>query len=229
MRWWPSTGRTVFCAAGCGALVLRGACAAARGRASAKHLGPGPAAADRLQLATGLSNVVLQWPIVAALLHSAGAAALVLVLTLLLARSAVPNRPAGRSVRWRGLPRIIRPHGFDLAAPTSAATRWAQYYALTKPRVVQLIVFCAAIGMLLAEPGLPDLAKAVPAVVGIWLVAAAAAAFNCLVEQHIDARMAAHRLAAHGQGAADRLADAAVLGRAVRVPAVPCCGCGSTR
>jgi protoheme IX farnesyltransferase len=88
-----------------------------------------------------------------------------------------------------------------LAAPTSAATRWAQYYALTKPRVVQLIVFCAAIGMLLAEPGLPDLARAVPAVVGIWLVAAAAAAFNCLVEQTIDSRMArtAWRPTAKGQ------------------------------
>jgi protoheme IX farnesyltransferase len=77
-----------------------------------------------------------------------------------------------------------------LAVPTSAATRWAQYHALTKPRVVQLIVFCAVIGMLLADPGLPNLAKAVPAAIGIWLVAAAAAAFNCLVEQHIDARMA---------------------------------------
>ena len=88
-----------------------------------------------------------------------------------------------------------------LAAPTSAATRWAQYYALTKPRVVQLIVFCALIGMLLAEPGMPDLAKAVPAVIGIWLVAAAAAAFNCIVEQAIDARMArtAWRPTAKGQ------------------------------
>ena len=88
-----------------------------------------------------------------------------------------------------------------VAAPVSAATRWAQYYALTKPRVVQLIVFCAAIGMLLAEPGLPDLARAVPAAVGIWLVAAAAAAFNCLVEQHIDARMqrTAWRPTAKGQ------------------------------
>ena len=50
-----------------------------------------------LQLATGLSNVVLQWPIVAALLHSAGAAALVLVLVLMLARSATratARRPA---------------------------------------------------------------------------------------------------------------------------------------
>ncbi len=77
-----------------------------------------------------------------------------------------------------------------LAAPTALATRWAQYYSLTKPRVVQLIVFCALIGMLLAQPGLPNLALAAAAVAGIWLVAAAAAAFNCLVEQHIDARMA---------------------------------------
>lgn len=88
-----------------------------------------------------------------------------------------------------------------VAAPTRAATRWSQYYALTKPRVVQLIVFCAAIGMLLAEPGVPDLTRALPAIVGIWLVAAAAAAFNCLVEQHLDARMqrTAWRPTAKGQ------------------------------
>lgn len=76
-----------------------------------------------------------------------------------------------------------------LAAPVGPGTRLAQYYALTKPRVVQLIVFCAVIGMLLAVPGVPDLAVALPATLGIWLVAAAAAAFNCLVEQHLDARM----------------------------------------
>ena len=37
-----------------------------------------------------------------------------------------------------------------LVAPRSLASRWSQYYVLTKPRVVQLIVFCALIGMLLA-------------------------------------------------------------------------------
>jgi heme o synthase len=74
-------------------------------------------------------------------------------------------------------------------APVRAASRLAQWYVLTKPRVVQLIVFCAFIGMLLAQPGLPDWRVVAPAVVGIWLVAAAAAAFNCLVEQRIDARM----------------------------------------
>jgi heme o synthase len=69
------------------------------------------------------------------------------------------------------------------------ATRLAQWYALTKPRVVQLIVFCAFIGMLLAQPGMPPWGKVLAAVVGIWLVAGAAAAFNCLVERGIDARM----------------------------------------
>lgn len=74
-------------------------------------------------------------------------------------------------------------------APT-LGPRWRQYYLLTKPRVVQLIVFCALIGMLLATPGLPDWRVVLAATAGIWLVAAAAAAFNCLIEQHIDARMA---------------------------------------
>jgi len=75
-----------------------------------------------------------------------------------------------------------------LAVPSMSRLR--QFNALTKPRVVQLIVFCAVIGMLLAEPGVPDWRLAVPAAVGIWLVASAAAAFNCLVEQRIDAKMA---------------------------------------
>ncbi len=70
------------------------------------------------------------------------------------------------------------------------ASRVRQFYTLTKPRVVQLIVFCAVIGMLLAVPGLPDLKVALATTVGIWLVAGAAAAFNCIVEQHIDAKMA---------------------------------------
>jgi len=89
-------------------------------------------------------------------------------------------------------------------ASTSLPSRVRQFYALTKPRVVQLIVFCAVIGMLMATPGMPsaaDLGLALAATVGIWLVAAAAAAFNCLVEQRIDARMArtAWRPTARGQ------------------------------
>ncbi|WP_187427913.1 heme o synthase [Comamonas sp. Z3] len=74
----------------------------------------------------------------------------------------------------------------------AASSRWAQYHALTKPKVVQLIVFCAFIGMVLAVPGVPswqDWGRMLAACTGIWLVAAAAAAFNCLVERSIDARM----------------------------------------
>jgi len=69
---------------------------------------------------------------------------------------------------------------------------WRQFYALMKPRVIQLIVFCALIGMVLAVPGLPTVDQVVLALVacvGIWLVSGAAAAFNCVVEQHIDAKM----------------------------------------
>ena len=75
------------------------------------------------------------------------------------------------------------------AVAASLPSRWRQYRALTKPRVVQLIVFCAVIGMLMAAPGLPDVGLAIAAAVGIWLVAAAAAAFNCIVEQRIDRKM----------------------------------------
>ncbi|MDY0057153.1 MAG: heme o synthase [Methyloversatilis sp.] len=72
--------------------------------------------------------------------------------------------------------------------------RLANYLQLTKPRVVSLIVFCAVIGMFLAVPaGLPDFGIVAAATVGIALVAGAAAAVNCLVEQKIDAVMARTR------------------------------------
>lgn len=76
-----------------------------------------------------------------------------------------------------------------VVSPAAPASLWSQYYALTKPRVVQLIVFCAVIGMLLATPGWPDWALVAAATAGIWLVAGAAAAFNCLIEEAIDRRM----------------------------------------
>ncbi|OWQ46257.1 protoheme IX farnesyltransferase [Roseateles noduli] len=81
-----------------------------------------------------------------------------------------------------------------MSSATQAAmpSRWWQFYQLTKPRVVQLIVFCAFIGMALAIPGLPqgdEWVRLIAGTGGIWLVAGAAAAFNCLIEQHIDAKM----------------------------------------
>ena len=76
-------------------------------------------------------------------------------------------------------------------------TRLSQFMALTKPRVVSLIVFCAVIGMFLAvPPGVIDVRfawRVFAATFGIALVAGAAAAFNCIVEQKIDAVMARTR------------------------------------
>jgi protoheme IX farnesyltransferase len=76
----------------------------------------------------------------------------------------------------------------------STSHRLQQYYQLTKPRVVSLIVFCAVIGMFLAVPaGLPPANTVFFATVGIALVAGAAAAVNCLIEQKLDALMARTR------------------------------------
>lgn len=71
--------------------------------------------------------------------------------------------------------------------------RMADYWALTKPRVVALIVFTALVGMFLAVPGLPPLRESVAGLIGIWLAAASAAAVNHLIDQRIDALMARTR------------------------------------
>ena len=76
---------------------------------------------------------------------------------------------------------------------TLAQNRFRQFLSLTKPRVVSLIVFVAMIGMFLAVPGLPPVVPVFFGTVGIALVAGAAAAINCLVEQKIDALMAGTR------------------------------------
>jgi heme o synthase len=73
--------------------------------------------------------------------------------------------------------------------PAGFAHRLRAFYALTKPRVVSLIVFTAVIGMFLATPGMVPLQALLAGTLGIALVAGAAAAINCLVEQKIDALM----------------------------------------
>jgi heme o synthase len=100
----------------------------------------------------------------------------------------------------------------------SSANLFAQFLQLTKPRVVSLIVFTAVIGMFLAVPdGLPSFGLTLAATVGIALVAGAAAAINCLVEQKIDAVMARTRARPLPRGtltSAQTLAFAGVIGGA---------------
>lgn len=64
------------------------------------------------------------------------------------------------------------------------------YYQLTKPKVVALLVLTAWVGMMLASPGLPNMLLVFMASLGIGLVSAAAAAFNQVLDQKIDAQMA---------------------------------------
>ena len=71
------------------------------------------------------------------------------------------------------------------------AAKLQQFLSLTKPRVTLLAVFTAVIGMFLGvpSPALPPVGAVVFGSLGIALVAGAAFAINCLIEQHIDARM----------------------------------------
>lgn len=91
----------------------------------------------------------------------------------------------------------------------------SRYFALTKPRVTQLAVFCAVIGMFLSTPGMVPWAVLIAGAIGIWLVAGAAFAINCLIEQKIDAKMrrTAWRPSARGEiTTAQILLFSAVLG-----------------
>jgi protoheme IX farnesyltransferase len=71
----------------------------------------------------------------------------------------------------------------------SLAHQARAFLALTKPRVVLLIVFTAVIGMFLATPGMVPAQVLIAGTLGIGFVAGAAAAVNCLVEQKLDAVM----------------------------------------
>jgi len=77
-------------------------------------------------------------------------------------------------------------------APIAQLAR--QYWLLTKPRVTQLALFCAVIGMFLSTPELPSLTVVLKATLGIWLLAGAAFAVNSIIERHIDARMLRTRM-----------------------------------
>ena len=70
---------------------------------------------------------------------------------------------------------------------------WRDYYQMCKPKVVMLMLLCAAVGAFLATPGLPPLGALLFGIVGIALVAGSAAAVNHIADASIDARMARTR------------------------------------
>ena len=105
----------------------------------------------------------------------------------------------------------VLPHSFA----QRLRARFRAFGALTKPRVVSLIVFTAVIGMFLATPGVVPIQALLAGTIGIAFVAGAAAAVNCLVEQKIDAVMSRTRWRPLPQGeltAAQTLVFAGALG-----------------
>ncbi len=96
-----------------------------------------------------------------------------------------------------------------------AQTNWRDYYTLTKPKVVFLIVFTAMVGMLLAAEGLIPLDIFVFGLLGIGLASASGAAINHVVDEHIDQIMERTRNRPVASGGIDQksaLAFALILG-----------------
>lgn len=75
------------------------------------------------------------------------------------------------------------------ASSITKTAGWRDYYELTKPRVVLLIIFTVITGMFLAVPGLPDIIPVVVGTIGIGLAASAAAVVNHVLDARIDVHM----------------------------------------
>ncbi|MGB5336997.1 MAG: UbiA family prenyltransferase, partial [Woeseiaceae bacterium] len=68
-------------------------------------------------------------------------------------------------------------------------TDWRDYYELTKPRVVVLIVFTAIVGMFASVPGWPGVTALLLGTLGIGLAASSAAVFNHVLDARVDVQM----------------------------------------
>lgn len=111
-------------------------------------------------------------------------------------------------------PEALSTNGWSILRRTRLGAHIGAYYALTKPRVVALILFTAVVGMLLGTPQPLDAAVFLAASVGIALAAASAAAFNHVLDRRADALMARTRrrpLPTHRLSTSDATAFAAVL------------------
>lgn len=108
------------------------------------------------------------------------------------------------------------PHGLrHVNTNIERYTDWRDYYELTKPRVVMLIVFTAVVGMFLAVPGWPGLSALVFGTLGIGLASSSAAVFNHVLDARIDIHMLRTRGRPLPQGRIDEraaLTFASVIG-----------------
>jgi len=71
----------------------------------------------------------------------------------------------------------------------TSSANWRDYYEITKPRVVALLVLTALVGMCLSVPGAIPWQLLIPSMLGIGLLSSAAAAINHIVDEKIDSEM----------------------------------------
>lgn len=104
-----------------------------------------------------------------------------------------------------------------VSANVETYLHWRDYYELTKPRVVMLIVFTAIVGMFLSVPGWPGAMPLLFGTLGIGLAASSAAVFNHILDARIDIHMLRTRGRPLPQG---RVSEAGALGFATILGAI---------
>src|SRR5690606_30446410 len=105
--------------------------------------------------------------------------------------------------------------GSSTDAPVRARDVLAAYVALTKPRIIELLLVTTVPAMFLAARGVPSLALIALTLVGGCLAAASANVFNCVLDRDIDERMRRTRrrpLPRHAVGTRAATIFGAVLG-----------------
>lgn len=131
-----------------------------------------------VQLLVGLVNVWLKAPVWMQILHLLLAYAVWLLFILLSAAALV-----------QGARRVELGEGTEAAHRGTGGATWKDYLALTKPRVISLLLFTTLLAMLIAAKGWPGTGLFLVVALGGYMMAGAANAINMVVDRDIDARM----------------------------------------
>lgn len=136
-----------------------------------------------VQLAVGATNVLASAALVTQLPHLL-LSDLVWLGWVALALSALAVDAPKRHLRENpSTPAQPSPHAGEGGA------RWQDYFWLTKPRVISLLLFTTLAAMLIAAGGWPGTALFVAVAIGGYMAAGAANAFNMVIDRDIDGRM----------------------------------------
>jgi protoheme IX farnesyltransferase len=131
------------------------------------------------QLGVGMLNLLMLAPIWMQLLHLLMAVLVWNSLVLLTA-----------SVLAEGVPQVELTSAHQMGVPAVEGTAtWSDYLALTKPRVISLLLFTTVTAMVIAAGGWPGTGLFLATSVGLYMAAGAANAINMVLERDLDFRM----------------------------------------